>query len=523
MYVRDVLLKLTGLLGSPKGRPHCTKHRRTRVQEPGAMLVNVLNASPDGIFQVSQTGAIVFANDAACELFGYERASLLGQPVELLIPQERRAAHVELRRRFQAVATSRGMGSGATIVGLRSDGTHIAIDISLSRVQTPQGVTMYCTVRDIRAQKALEQELRAANHDLSCAVSSLERKAAELRELTAVGELLHGSSCERELFAITVSALNRLFPASSGALYLCTSHRSTCERMADWGPGAKLLRPTIAQSECWALRQSRPWHHSGSVEEPHCNHYLSDAHPPAHCIPLLGHGELLGVLHIFADAADPGVMATGLLGSNPDQLLQAFANQVALSLANLRLREMLRVQSLIDPLTGLYNRRALDEFFEREIANAIKAKRPLSILLVDVDHFKRFNDRFGHESGDHALRELARMFQRRLRGEDIVGRLGGEEFAILLPDTSGPSSMAVGESLRRGAESLALERGGRSLGALTISVGIAALGADGRSAAQLLRHADRALYRAKAAGRNKVTLSSPSDETGVYALSNSTA
>ena len=117
-------------------------------------------------------------------------------------------------------------------------------------------------------------------------------------------------------------------------------------------------------------------------------------------------------------------------------MVKTLAEHLALAVANLKLRETLRTQSIRDPLTGLFNRRYMEESLERELRRTIRKKLPLALLMVDVDHFKHFNDTFGHEAGDEILRELARLFQSRLRAEDIACRYGGEEFVLILPDAS---------------------------------------------------------------------------------------
>ena len=114
----------------------------------------------------------------------------------------------------------------------------------------------------------------------------------------------------------------------------------------------------------------------------------------------------------------------------------ALAEHIGLALANLRLREALRNQSIVDPLTGLFNRRYLEQTLERECRRAVRADRPLSVIMLDVDHFKRFNDAWGHEGGDAVLKELAGLLRRSFRGEDVSCRYGGEEFVIVLADAS---------------------------------------------------------------------------------------
>ncbi len=166
-------------------------------------------------------------------------------------------------------------------------------------------------------------------------------------------------------------------------------------------------------------------------------------------------------------------------------------------------RRLARAERLAatDALTGLPNRRQADEMLERLVAAARRGGRPLAVVLVDLDHFKAINDRFGHAEGDVALRETGAAIRELLRASDHVARFGGEEFLVLLPDTSGTDAVAVAHKLRRRIAGLDVEEIDRGLSA---SLGVAALPEDGDDPYELIRAADAALYRAKENGRDRV-------------------
>jgi diguanylate cyclase (GGDEF)-like protein len=170
------------------------------------------------------------------------------------------------------------------------------------------------------------------------------------------------------------------------------------------------------------------------------------------------------------------------------------------------------MQSTIDPLTGLHNRRVLDDYFDAGIRTALEQQRQVALLVLDIDHFKSFNDCLGHDCGDLALREVGALLRRSVRHDDIVCRMGGEEFAVVLPDTPPQEAERTADQLRRLVEGLRLQHDGRMLATITVSIGVATLDPKGDTANALLRRADRALYRAKAAGRNCVAVSSPADD-----------
>jgi diguanylate cyclase (GGDEF)-like protein len=174
------------------------------------------------------------------------------------------------------------------------------------------------------------------------------------------------------------------------------------------------------------------------------------------------------------------------------------------ALINLRIRQTLRNVAIRDPLTGLFNRRYLDEVLEREVHRATRANRPLCVIMLDVDHFKLFNDTHGHPAGDALLRSIARMLQSRMRREDVTCRYGGEEFVMILPEAPLVVARQRAEELRAEALRLRLKQDGNAHKPVTVSIGVAALPQDGMNAKELLASADRHLYVAKQAGRDKV-------------------
>jgi diguanylate cyclase (GGDEF)-like protein len=283
--------------------------------------------------------------------------------------------------------------------------------------------------------------------------------------------------------------------------------RNVAESMAAWG-GALPGESVFAPDDCWALRRSR-LHAAPNLEfGQRCPHVAAPDVSGYLCVPLLAQGEALGILHLRTLRQDPtGQKNPSLLFTDSGRrLATAVAEQIGLALANLRLRETLRQQSIRDALTGLFNRRFLEESLDREIRRAARGNRPLSVLMMDLDHFKRFNDTFGHDAGDLLLRELGALLQQNVRGSDVACRFGGEEFALILPDASPATAQERGEVLRRAAKHLDLKHAGQSLGTVTLSVGVAAFPEHADTPASLIRAADQALYRAKAAGRDRVML-----------------
>ncbi len=180
------------------------------------------------------------------------------------------------------------------------------------------------------------------------------------------------------------------------------------------------------------------------------------------------------------------------------------ADHISLALANIKLRESLREKSVRDPLTGVFNRRYMEEALERELPRALRSQQALSLVIIDIDHFKRFNDLYGHEAGDLVLTRLSRLLQILAHDNDVVCRLGGEEFALIIPGVGSAEGILRAEDIRRAVADMKIEYAGQPIGPVTISLGVAAFPEHSTNETTLLRQADQALYRAKENGRNRV-------------------
>ena len=189
--------------------------------------------------------------------------------------------------------------------------------------------------------------------------------------------------------------------------------------------------------------------------------------------------------------------------------LAVLAENIASALVNHRLQRSLREQTIRDPLTSLFNRRYMEEALTLEIARASRSGAPLSLVMCDVDHFKRFNDEFGHDAGDAVLQTVAAEMRSRFREGDVVCRFGGEEFTVIAPGTTAEALMKRVEMVREAIAGLNVRQNGRLLGPVSMSFGIATwTDAMARDGSTLVQAADMALYRSKRGGRNRASISS---------------
>ena len=328
-------------------------------------------------------------------------------------------------------------------------------------------------------------------------VKQMEQRTAINAQLSQMASLLHACFALEEASTIISHFARQLFPDHAGTLYVFRSSRNLLEVTATWGQ-EEGNEPMFGPQQCWALRQGQMY----AVPDAECSivcPHVHNSHPYT-CLPLMAHGEVLALLYVSADRS---TTSDRTIPEAHHALLRVFSEHIALALSNLKLRDTLRQQSIRDPLTGLFNRRYLEETLAIEIERAKRNNGPFSIIMLDLDHFKRFNDTHGHEAGDAVLQVLGSFLQRQVRGGDIACRYGGEEFTLILPGASLEVGQERAEQLCEGIRTLQVDLKGQSLGRLTLSAGIATYPNHGESGERVLQAADVALYHAKRAGRDR--------------------
>ncbi len=329
----------------------------------------------------------------------------------------------------------------------------------------------------------------------------LNRESALLSELS---DLLQSCLSSEEAHELIANRAQVLFPGSAGSLCVTASSRDLVEVVGTWGEPS-LAERFFAPKDCWALRRGRVHVLEGNDSSLTCAHVGKTRPEQAMCLPMMAHGEALGLLYLEIGGKPKDQSDTAAqLSESEQRLARTFAEQAALALANLRMREILRIQSVRDPLTGLYNRRYMEESLERELRRAARKNCPLGVMMLDVDHFKRYNDTYGHEAGDSVLRALGNLFRTQFRGEDVVCRYGGEEFTIILPEASLEVTQLRAEQLRESAKQIVAQLRSQSLETVSLSIGVSSFPENGSTGEALLQAADAALYRAKEEGRDRV-------------------
>lgn len=465
------------------------------------LAMQIMNVMEQGIIVWSQDGTCELHNTRVYEVLELERSALgIGTSrADFLAAAVARGEFSEeelskYKRRFQAHEAfqfDRTLPSGrviATNVRPTREGGFVVTftDVSAARQSVAELATAKQTAEDAqsKAQEILIEE---------------RARRAEARALSDLDEWLQSCKSLDELFQIVSKFMGFLIPDSSGELYLYSNSRDVLDGACEWG-GTGHLNDHIEPDACWSLRRGRAYDYSQHVLCFPCDHVSNEGELEDYiCIPVIAHGDTVGLLHIkFAPKTSRSdVKSLGRFAARS-------AEHISMAIANVKLRDELHSQSIRDPLTNLFNRRYFLDAMRRETAAAVRGGKGYGLISFDADKFKTFNDNHGHEAGDMVLRGLAERMTSVMPDGAVCARVGGEEFAILLPKSDIDESMAQAEILRTAVEAMEVRTTFGVLPRVTISSGVACHIGDSTSPNALLKRADEALYAAKAGGRNKV-------------------
>jgi diguanylate cyclase (GGDEF)-like protein/PAS domain S-box-containing protein len=475
------------------------KQTELALRESELKFSHVFHTSPDPVWIATLAeGRFLNVNDRMTTFLGYARDELLGR---VCFDLGLWANPEDLQTIRQILAAEGRVQDFETVFRLRS-GEHRTILLSAIVSHLSGQDCVVGSLKDISDRKRAETALAQAKQQLEDRLSDLNQRNQEMVLLSKISDFLQSCLTLEEAYESIAHLIEPLFPQCSGGIFVVTSPQGWVKAVSTWGtPLNSQLKFHL--SCCWALRQGQPHRvgldHLGLC----CNHILDlNAITTTLCIPMIAQGEILGLFYLSAGTLEA-------LSVPKQQLAWTVAEQMALAIANLHLRETLRQQSIRDPLTGLYNRRYLEESLKQELVRAQRHQHPVGIIMMDVDHFKFFNDTFGHEAGDHVLQVVGTLLKQNVRGSDIACRYGGEEMMLVLPETSLAETRIRAEQIRAAIAQLLLTHNGKLLGKLTVSLGVSAFPQHGLTGATLIQAADKALYCAKAAGRNQVAIAPP--------------
>ena len=361
--------------------------------------------------------------------------------------------------------------------------------------------------RELHSRKQSEQRIKQYAETLDHNVDLLQAERNQIALVNEMSNFLQSCHSLEEVARLSKPFFLRLFPEHTGAFRVFAASRNQLKLVTGWCEGEIL--PYVLPDDCWALRRGQIHCYDASDGSPACEH-CRDSHvdaPTTICVPLQAFGETLGLLSIECVASARDVESDATLR----RLATMVGRQLGLTLATLKARETLNEQSIRDPLTNAFNRRYLDVLATKELAQAARYDRNLTIVMFDVDHFKKFNDVHGHRAGDAALVAIVSHIHRVIREGDWLFRYGGEEFLLMMADTDADDAFQKADELRRGIADLTITLDDEILPRVTVSMGIASFPSDAQDFDAMVEAADEALYRAKSAGRNRAYLASVPD------------
>lgn len=450
---------------------------------------------------------VLRGNRRIAELCGLAPEGLAGLDIDALVAMPRDAAAFDA-----ALAKVKGGGAASVELHLRrAGGAPFLVDAYgrplIAGARHGRGEILW-VIQDKTDALLVEaerrghaRELQNANERLIASLQAAEARTQEIALLTELSGILQSCQKPEEIFAAVQGYATRLFPAEAGALYVLNEARNLVTIGARWG-ALEAASPSFHPDACWALRRGQTFPVSEASRGLVCDHVAAGCEvPPARCIcqPLIAQNNLLGLL--YREAGEDGCDASA------QQLATMLAEQVSLAIANIELREQLRSQALRDPLTGLHNRRFLEEALTRETARSTRSGKPLALAILDLDNFKHINDTRSHEAGDAVLRGMGEILRRTLRKSDIAGRYGGEEFLVLLPESDLDAARTCMTNLLHAVRAMRVPWSGGMLEGVTASIGLAVLPLHVDRGEALIAAADAALYQAKGQGRDRVAVS----------------
>jgi diguanylate cyclase (GGDEF)-like protein/PAS domain S-box-containing protein len=461
-----------------------------------ALLQTIVDHAPMIILSKNQHRRYTLVNRRLEQILGCSRDQLVGKTADEVFPAQ--IAAVYNANDQSVLQQGRKLETEEPIL---VDGTLSTILSSIFPLTAGNGEVsgLGLIATDITERKLAETQLQRVNAELVQVVHRLRRRNYEMRLLKQISDMLQGCLNVDEAYEVVALTSARLFDGMAGGLYVQGAVADQYEVRAAWGDPPPQLN-VLSARQCRALQtgSSTPncpiedcGRDSGAAE------YTSSY---TLCVPLLIDQTVQGVLCLQGNRFDVG----GDPFANLRRLAEMFTHQLALALSNLSLRERLQQQALQDGLTGLYNRRYLDENLPRELQRADRSGKALGLIMLDIDRFKRFNDTYGHDAGDALLREVGAFLKRHTRSADIACRYGGEEFVLVLPDLSPPDLAQRAEEVRAGISNLKVQYARHTFVLVTVSLGVAIYPDHKQTADDLIKAADEALYAAKHAGRNRV-------------------
>lgn len=456
---------------------------------------NTIENAPIGMALISPEGICIHANRTLLDLLGYSDEELrqttmlkITHPDDLAMTQDAmdklikgdlRISHLEKRY-------------------IRKDGQIIWVMVSESLIRDEDGnpINFITQMKDVSDRVQNEEKMRQLNEKTMSTLNELQLLEHDENLLNKLNRTLQICVVAEEAYPRINLIAQELFPELSGGLSVYNKLANQLETVIQWGE-TQLLPKVFFPIDCFAIREANINLVDDPKKEVPCSHYISPPQGGYLALPLMMQNELIGVIHLLAPAGKK-------IRQHQQDMVVSFGNIVKLALANINLRVSLSDLSLHDPLTNLYNRRYLNEFLSRELIRIAREKSTLCAAMLDIDNFKKFNDNYSHLAGDEVLKKIGNLLTSHFRESDLSFRFGGEEFVVILLDTTLDNAMNKMEQFREKLKITPIYYKNRKLPAITISIGVAESPQHGAFIEDIIKAADHALYAAKQAGKDRV-------------------
>ena len=474
-----------------------TQAEKKIFEESEERFRSVAQSATDAIISIDSRDRVTFWNPAAAATFGFSAAEAQGQPVSLIIPERFRGEHRKGLRRVIETGESRVIGRTIEVLGLHRDGSELPLELSLSKWDSREGTFFTAIMRDISERKRAEAKIEEQQ-------TKLVTRNQELSVLFDVSFAIGSALGMDKLLDQTLETILKweISGIQQGGIFIVKDDRLVLA--ADRGLSREFIEAhrELKVGECLCGRAVQT---GETIVLPNAHedsrHTISYPGIQPHgdiIIPLKAVDKVMGVLYLNLAA---GTEVSG----RERRLLATIGGQIGIAMENARLFEETKKLSLHDSLTGLANRNLMNLELAGNMARSSRTKKPFALIMLDLDHFKQYNDTYGHAAGDRLLVEVAGIAIKHSRETDLVVRFGGEEFLIVLPETGSSTATAIAERLRKEVmETGFYPEEGKPAAHITVSLGIAAWRQDITGVDELIKLSDEALYRAKERGRNRV-------------------
>jgi len=456
---------------------------------------NAMENAPIGMGIVSLSGRWQKVNNILCNMLGYTQDELLEltfqditYPGDLDKSIEFANNFIHGKETYDRLEKRYVKKNGEMIWAMLSVGIVRDMD------NKPQYFIAHIEDTTLEKQnKIIMSELYQKTQDM---LTQLQFHTTVTAVINKMNEMLQTCVDLQEAYTVISIAAKKIFTSLSGGIAMIDESENELKTVAQWGKQQTLL-PFFSTEGCWSLREGQIYLIKNPKQEIICNHFKNPPDNSYICLPLIVQSKILGILHFQGSLAD-------ITSINEDNLFVTFSDVIKLSLANIKLRENLKRQSIRDALTGLFNRRYLDETLPRELSRTVRENKLMCVAMLDLDFFKQFNDEYGHEAGDKVLELVGKILDKNCRESDIACRFGGEEFLVILGDTTLDFAVQKLELICEQIKTAKISFHERQLPPITVSVGIAEVPTHGSTSVDIIEAADKAMYQAKQKGRDRI-------------------